>query len=66
MAANLRCHYEVLEVEQTATDDELKKSFRKLALKVRNSNGEYTDVNLEYRLFHVPCPSLDACVHTTR
>ena len=28
-----RCHYEVLEVEMGATDDELKKAFRKLALK---------------------------------
>lgn len=36
MAANkIRCHYEVLECEQTASEDELKKSFRKLALKVR-------------------------------
>jgi DnaJ family protein A protein 5 len=36
------CYYEVLAVEQTATDDEIKKSYRKLALqfhpdKVRDS-----------------------------
>lgn len=29
-----KCHYEVLEVERDATDDELKKCYRKLALKV--------------------------------
>jgi molecular chaperone DnaJ len=28
-----RCYYEVLSVERTATDDELKKSFRRLAMK---------------------------------
>ena len=38
MAAKIRCHYEVLECEQTATEDELKKSFRKLALKVRQDS----------------------------
>lgn len=31
----VRCHYEVLEVERDITDDELKKAYRKLALKVR-------------------------------
>jgi DnaJ family protein A protein 5 len=35
MAGAIRCHYEVLEVERTANDDEIKKAFRKLALKVR-------------------------------
>ena len=35
MAGAIRCHYEVLEVEHTANDDEIKKAFRKLALKVR-------------------------------
>ena len=29
-----KCYYELLQVEQTATDDELKKSYRKLALKL--------------------------------
>ena len=28
----MKCHYEVLEVERSATDDEIKKSYRKLAL----------------------------------
>ena len=32
MAITQRCHYEVLGVERLATDDELKKSYRKLAL----------------------------------
>ncbi|GFS23075.1 DnaJ-like protein subfamily C member 21 [Elysia marginata] len=31
--AQIKCHYEVLGVERDATDDELKKSYRKLALK---------------------------------
>lgn len=29
----VKCHYEVLQVSREATDDELKKSYRKLALK---------------------------------
>ena len=29
----LRCHYDVLALERTATDDELKKAYRVLALK---------------------------------
>lgn len=29
----MRCHYEVMEVDRNATDDELKKKYRKLALK---------------------------------
>lgn len=33
MATKIRCHYEVLGVERDATDDDLKKSYRKLALK---------------------------------
>ena len=31
----VRCHYEVLDVAQEVQDDELKKAYRKLALKVR-------------------------------
>ena len=30
----VRCHYEVLEVAREAQDDEIKKAYRKLALKV--------------------------------
>jgi len=33
MSAPPRCHYIVLDVERTATDDELKKAYRVLALK---------------------------------
>jgi len=29
----MRCHYEVMEVERDATDDQLKQKYRKLALK---------------------------------
>ena len=29
----MKCHYEVLDVERSAGDDELKKAYRKLALK---------------------------------
>lgn len=31
--AKMQCYYELLEVEQNADDDTLKKSYRKLALK---------------------------------
>ena len=33
MSTPPRCHYIVLDVERTATDDELKKAYRVLALK---------------------------------
>ena len=31
----VRCHYEVLDVAHEVQDDDLKKAYRKLALKVR-------------------------------
>ena len=34
----MRCHYEVLGVSRDADQDELKKSYRKMALKVRHIN----------------------------
>ena len=37
-----RCHYEVLEVERDIGDDDLKKAYRKLALKVR-ARGAFCD-----------------------
>ena len=33
MASKIRCHYEVLGVERKANNDDLKKAYRKLALK---------------------------------
>lgn len=33
MAGAMRCHYEVLGVERSANGDEMKKAYRKLALK---------------------------------
>lgn len=35
MSRRMICHYEILEVERDADDDTLKKSYRKLALKVK-------------------------------
>ena len=37
----MRCHYDVLGVDQKANDDELKKSYRRLAL--RWHPGSYND-----------------------
>lgn len=33
MSVSKRCYYEVLELKKTASNDEIKKSFRKLAIK---------------------------------
>lgn len=37
MSRKMICHYEMLEVDQNADDDIIKKNYRKLALKVVNS-----------------------------
>ena len=49
-----RCHYEVLNVERTATADEIKKAFRKLALKthpdkVQQQGGDVEAATLAFR-----------------
>ena len=46
----MRCHYEVLSVERDATDDEIKKSYRKLALKLHpDKNPDNPDVVEKFR-----------------
>merc|ERR1712142_1038147 len=46
----MRCHYEVLSLEQDATDDEIKKSYRKLALKLHpDKNPDNPEVVEQFR-----------------
>ncbi len=36
----MRCHYEILGIARDATDDDIKKSYRKLALKYHPGKDE--------------------------
>lgn len=50
MSSNLKCYYEVLSVSRTATDVEIKKSFRRLAMKYhpdRNPGDKEAEANFK-------------------
>ena len=50
----VRCHYEVLEVERDAQDDELKKAYRRLALKVRKATALRASLSVSLHLHAMP------------
>ena len=54
MTSKIRCHYEVLGVERTANNDDLKKAYRKLALKFHPGKVSLLDCRKTF-LLPVPC-----------
>ena len=57
MAAPPRCHYAVLDVERTATDDELKKAYRVLALKWHPDKNQDQQERIVVEMSTRPSPS---------